>query len=82
MNILFTEMVHHNLQWQIKLVEDGHTVYTNQVESEHYLKSLNIHSIHDIPYHIFASQEIIKPEDIVELTNELPLLLLERLEQQ
>ena len=81
MNILFTEMVQHNLQWQIKLVEDGHTVYTNQVQSEYYLKSLNIHSIHDIPYHIYASQEIIKPKNIVELTNELPSLLIERLEQ-
>ena len=35
-------MEYHNLQWQVKLVEDGHTVYTTQTGSPNYLKTLNL----------------------------------------
>ena len=76
MNILFTEMEYHNLQWQVKLIEDGHTVYTIQTDCKNYLKTLNINSISEIPYRVFAN-----PENYVEISNNLPLTHLDKLEQ-
>lgn len=78
MNILFTEMEHHNLQWQIKLVEDGHTVYTNQFKSKQYLKSLNINSISEITYEIYVNM---KELDAFKITNEMPEHFVDTLEQ-
>ena len=69
MNILFTEMEYHNLQWQVKLVEDGHTVYTTQTGSPNYLKTLNINSISDIEYRVFTN-----PDNYTELSNNLSLI--------
>ena len=76
MNILFTEMEYHNLQWQVKLVEDGHTVYTTQTGSPNYLKTLNINSISDIEYRTFTN-----PDNYTELNNNLPPTHLDKLEQ-
>ena len=76
MNILFTEMEYHNLQWQVKLVEDGHTVYTTQTGSPNYLKTLNINSISEIEYRVFTN-----PDNYTELNNNLPLTHLDKLEQ-
>ena len=59
MNILFIEMEHQNLQFMKKLVEDGHTVYTQQHQNPNYLKSFGINSITDLPYfHLWTPEEI------------------------
>ena len=72
-------MEHHNLQWQIKLVEDGHTVYTNQDISPKYLKTFDINSLSELPYRIFAEKQF--KSEIATLSNNLPLSLIETFEE-
>ncbi len=73
-------MENQNFQWQIKLAEDGHTVYTNQNASPNYLKSFNINSLTELPFRVFADAEE-NEEDFPVLTNDLPLYLIENLEK-
>ena len=52
-------MEHQNLQFMKKLVEDGHTVYTQQHQNPNYLKSFGINSITDLPYcHQWTPEEV------------------------
>ena len=77
MNILFVEMEQHNLHFMKKLVEDGHTVYTNQNESSNYLKSLGINPLTELPYQIWAT-DLVDKKDFAKVGNGLPSIIAER----
>ena len=83
MNILFIEMEQQNLQFMKKLVEDGHTVYTQQCQTPIYYKSFGITSIPELPYFIYAqTKEDLKEEDINVLrNNSLPIRIQEEFEK-
>ena len=52
-------MEQQNLQLMKKLVEDGHTVYTQQCQTPIYYKSFGITSIPELPYFIYAQTKML-----------------------
>ena len=85
MNIFFVEMEYHNLHFMKKLVEDGHTVYTNHTEPFEYYKSLGIIPTDDLPQQVWQQNQpwshLVDINTYGEVGNGLPPFMVDRFEQ-
>ena len=57
MNILFIEMEQQNLQFQKKLVEDGHNIVTMQDKNSEYTHLFGIETTNLLPYKMMYNTE-------------------------
>ena len=85
MNIFFVEMEYHNLHFMKKLVEDGHTVYTNHTEPFEYYKSFGIIPTDDLPQQVWHQNQpwshLVDINTYGEVGNGLPPFMVDRFEQ-